>query len=182
MRYTLFSATIVFILMITQANANAQCPQTLDFVKRTLIGDRDVHLCKEYLGKVILIVNTASKCGFTHQYEGLESLYRKYKERGLVVLGFPSNDFGSQEPGSAQEIQAFCKNTYGIEFPMFEKTTVTARNAEPIYQMLGRLSGEFPQWNFHKYLIGRDGKLVASYPSKLDPLSAAVTQQIEKLL
>ncbi|MBI3774105.1 MAG: glutathione peroxidase [Gammaproteobacteria bacterium] len=164
------------------AMADTQCPEALNFVKRNLIGDKEVNLCKEYQGKVVLIVNTASKCGFTPQYEGLEALYRKYKDHGLVVLGFPSNDFGSQEPGSAQEIQAFCKNTYGVEFPMFEKTTVTARNAEPIYQTLGRLSGEFPQWNFHKYLLGRDGKLVASYPSKVDPQSASVTQQIEKLL
>lgn len=178
---------MVIALMATlgassQARAGQDCPETLNFVKRTLIGDQDVSLCKEYLGKVILIVNTASKCGFTPQYEGLEALYRKYRQRGLVVLGFPSNDFGSQEPGTAQEIQAFCKNTYGIEFPMFEKTTVTERNAEPIYQTLGRLSGEFPQWNFHKYLIGRDGKLVASFASKVDPQSASVTQQIEKLL
>ncbi len=173
---------VLFIFGGTSAMAETKCAETLNFVKRNLLGDKEVNLCKEYQGKVVLIVNTASKCGFTHQYEGLEALYRKYQERGLVVLGFPYNDFGSQEPGTAQEIQAFCKNTYGIEFPMFEKTTVTARNAEPIYQTLGRLSGEFPQWNFHKYLIGRDGKLVASFASKVDPQSASVTQQIEKLL
>ncbi len=184
LRTTIMRALIVALFTLGGASAMAasECGEALNFVKRNLVGDKEVSLCKEYQGKVVLIVNTASKCGFTHQYEGLEALYRKYKDRGLVVLGFPSNDFGSQEPGTAQEIQAFCKNTYGIEFPMFEKTTVTERNAEPIYQTLGRLSGEFPQWNFHKYLIGRDGKLVASYPSKVDPQSASVTQQIEKLL
>jgi glutathione peroxidase len=184
LRSMIMSATLVapFVLEATSAMAATECAETLNFVKRNLVGDKEVDLCKEYQGKVVLIVNTASKCGFTPQYEGLEALYRKYKDRGLVVLGFPSNDFGSQEPGTAQEIQAFCKNTYGVEFPMFEKTTVTERNADPIYQTLGRLSGEFPQWNFHKYLIGRDGKLVASYPSKVDPQSASVTQQIERLL
>ena len=183
-RTMIMSAAMVALLIFggTPVMAETKCAETLNFVKRNLVGDKEVNLCQEYQGKVVLIVNTASKCGFTHQYEGLEALYRKYKDRGLVVLGFPSNDFGKQEPGTAQEIQAFCKNTYGIEFPMFEKTTVTQRNAEPIYQTLGRLSGEFPQWNFHKYLIGRDGKLVASFPSKMDPQSASVTQQIEKLL
>lgn len=184
LRTVLISATLVGLLIFrgTPVMAETKCAETLNFVKRNLLGDKEVDLCKEYQGKVVLIVNTASKCGFTHQYEGLEALYRKYKDRGLVVLGFPSNDFGSQEPGTAKEIQEFCKNTYGIEFPMFEKTTVTQRNAEPIYQTLGRLSGEFPQWNFHKYLIGRDGKVVASFASKVDPQSASVTQQIEKLL
>lgn len=184
MQRLMISVVTVALVIFGGASAMADtpCSEALNFVKRNLIGDKEVNLCKEYQGKVVLIVNTASKCGFTPQYEGLEALYRKYKDRGLVVLGFPSNDFGSQEPGTAQEIQAFCKNTYGVEFPMFEKTTVTARNAEPIYQTLGRLSGEFPQWNFHKYLLGRDGKLVASYPSKVDPQSASVTQQIEKLL
>ncbi len=184
LRTMIMGATMLALFIFGGGSAMAEtaCAETLNFVKRNLLGDKEINLCKEYQGKVVLIVNTASKCGFTPQYEGLEALYRKYKERGLVVLGFPSNDFGSQEPGSAQEIQAFCKNTYGVEFPMFEKTTVTARNAEPIYQTLGRLSGEFPQWNFHKYLIGRDGKLIASYASKVDPQSALVTQQIEKSL
>ncbi len=177
----LFVAMIA-LLGVTSAHAAQGCPEELNFTKRTLAGDKDVDLCKEYLGKVVLIVNTASKCGFTHQYEGLEALYRKYKDRGLVVLGFPSNDFGGQEPGTAKQIQEFCKNTYGVEFPMFEKTNAAERDADPLYRVLGKKSGEYPQWNFHKYVLGRDGRLTASYPSKVDPQNEDVVGLIEKLL
>ena len=173
---------VMLITWTAPAAATEGCPEALNFVKRTLVGDKEVDLCKEYLGMVVLVVNTASKCGFTPQFEGLEALYRKYRERGLVVLGFPSNDFGGQEPGTAQQIQEFCKNTYAVEFPMFEKTSAAERNADPLYKTLGRLSGEFPQWNFHKYLIGRDGKLIASFRSAEDPQGATVIQQIEKVL
>ncbi len=164
------------------AHAAQECPDELNFTKRNLVGDKDVNLCNEYLGKVVLIVNVASKCGFTPQYEGLEALYRKYRDRGLVVLGFPSNDFGGQEPGSPKQIQEFCKNTYGVEFPMFEKTNAAERNADPLYRVLGNKSGGYPEWNFHKYLLGRDGKLIASYPSRVEPQSDTLTAQIEKLL
>lgn len=162
--------------------ADQNCTDELNFVKKTLQGDREVNLCEEYRGKVLLVVNTASKCGFTPQYEGLEALYRKYKDRGLVVLGFPSNDFGAQEPGTAKQIQEFCKNTYGVEFPMFEKTSVTERNADPMYRVLGSKAGEYPQWNFHKYLIGRDGKLVASFPSREEPTSERIVKKLESVL
>lgn len=158
------------------------CPDELKFVKKTLAGDREVDLCREYQGKVVMIVNTASKCGFTPQYEGLEALYRKYRDRGFVVLGFPSNDFGGQEPGTEKQIQEFCKNTYGVEFPMFEKTHAAEANADPMYKTLGRIAGEFPTWNFHKYLIGRDGKLVASFATRVEPTSDKVVTAIEKLL
>jgi glutathione peroxidase len=177
---------LVALMLITSAGAApafaGACPETLDFTRKTLIGEKEINLCAEYLGKVVLIVNTASKCGFTPQYEGLEALYRKYKDRGLVVLGFPSNDFGGQEPGGAQQIQEFCKNTYGVEFPMFEKTHAAERNADPLYKTLGRIAGEFPQWNFHKYLIDRDGKLIASFPTREDPQSTRVVQKIEAAL
>lgn len=172
----------VFLVVTVSAAADQKCTDELDFVKQTLAGDRAVNLCEEYRGKVVLVVNTASKCGFTPQYEGLEALYRKYKERGLVVLGFPSNDFGAQEPGTAKQIQEFCKNTYGVEFPMFEKTSVTERNADPLYRVLGGKAGEYPQWNFHKYLIGRDGKFIASYPSREEPTSERIVQKIESVL
>ena len=159
-----------------------QCPITLDFTKRTLASDQDVNLCKEYLGKVVLVVNTASKCGYTPQYEGLEALYRKYKDKGLVVLGFPSNDFGGQEPGSEKQIQDFCRLTYGVEFPMFEKTRAAKANADPIYRTLGDMAGEYPQWNFHKYVLDRQGRLIASYNSRIKPQSKTVIETIERLL
>jgi glutathione peroxidase len=160
--------------------AAAACPALLDRNMNDIL-DKPRSLC-EYAGKVVLVVNTASQCGYTPQYEGLEALYRKYRDRGLVVLGFPSNDFGGQEPGTAKQIQEFCKNTYGVEFPMFEKTNAAERNADPMYRVLGAKAGAFPEWNFHKYLLGRDGKLIASYPSRVDPQSDNVIRQIEKIL
>ncbi len=171
------------ILVMTSQNALADnCPETLDFSKKRLAEDAVVNLCQAYRGKVVLIVNTASKCGYTHQYEGLESLYRKYKDRGLVVLGFPSNDFGSQEPGNEKQIQSFCRLTYSIEFPMFEKTEVAKGTKDPLYRTLAKQAGEYPQWNFHKYLLDRSGKLVASFPSRSEPEGEQIIKAIEELL
>ncbi|MDH5326174.1 MAG: glutathione peroxidase [Gammaproteobacteria bacterium] len=169
-------------MMAAQSFAANQCPQTLQFQKRVLAGETVVDLCRQYAGKVLVVVNTASKCGFTPQYEGLENLYRRYRDQGLVVLGFPSNDFGGQEPGGEKKIQEFCRLTYGVEFPMFEKTHVAKNNADPLYQTLGRIAGEFPQWNFHKYILDRKGRLVASFNSRVTPLSSTMTETIEKLL
>ena len=163
-------------------NTNMTCPETLNFKLRPLGGDELVNLCEQYKGKVIMIVNTASKCGYTPQYDGLEALYRKYKDQGFVILGFPSNDFGGQEPGTEKQIKTFCRLTYGVEFPMFEKTRAAKRGADPIYQTLGRISGEFPQWNFHKYIIDRNGKLAASFQSAILPQSDAVVNKITELL
>jgi len=167
---------------VSMAASEAECPETLNFTKRTLAGKKDVNLCKEYLGKVVVVVNTASKCGYTYQYEGLEALYRKYKDKGLVVVGFPSNDFGGQEPGTEKQIQDFCRLTYGVEFPMFEKTHVSRYNAGPIYKTLAKISGEYPQWNFHKYVLDRNGKLVASFNSKVEPQARKMITTIEGLL
>ena len=180
----LFLLTLItgLALPVGQATAsNSACPDTLNFTMRTLAGDRQVNLCKEYLGKVVLIVNTASKCGYTYQYDGLESLYRNYKDRGLVVVGFPSNDFGGQEPGTEKQIQAFCRLTYGVEFPMFEKTRVAQHHAGPVYQLLGALAGEFPQWNFHKYILDRNGNLIASFNSKVEPQGKEITNTLKGL-
>lgn len=164
-------------------NANAeQCPATLDFEMRKLASDEKVRLCDEYKDKVVLIVNTASKCAFTGQYEGLEKLYADYKDRGLVVLGFPSNDFGGQEPGSEEKIQQFCRLTYSVNFPMFEKTRARKETADPLYKQLGDLAGEYPRWNFHKYLIDRDGNLAGSYSSMTRPQSGRLVRAIEGLL
>ncbi|MFV2057832.1 MAG: glutathione peroxidase [Thiohalomonadales bacterium] len=158
------------------------CPETLNFDVRTLADNKLVNLCDSYRGKVLLVVNTASKCGYTPQYEGLEALYRKYQDRGLVVLGFPTNDFGAQEPGTEKQIKEFCRLTYGVEFPMFAKSHAIRSKADPIYQLLGKLAGEFPQWNFHKYIVDRDGKLVGSFNSKVTPQSSAIVTRIEQLL
>jgi glutathione peroxidase len=127
------------------------------------------------------VVNTASYCGFTPQYDGLEKLYREYRDRGFVVLGFPSNDF-EQEPGNDQQIADFCRLTYGVEFPMFEKVRVVGENAHPLYRNLGQASGQFPRWNFHKYLIGRDGKVVGSFSSTVTPESMTLVRAIESQL
>jgi len=174
--------TAVLNSPVSFAASPEDCPETLNFTKRTLAGKESVNLCKEYLGKVIVVVNTASKCGYTYQYEGLEALYRKYKDRGFVVLGFPSNDFGDQEPGTEKQIKDFCRLTYGVEFPMFEKTYVTRHNAGPIYKTLGSISGEYPQWNFHKYILDRSGKLVASFNSRVEPRGSKMIATIEGLL
>ena len=135
-----------------------------------------------YKGQVVLVVNVASKCGLTPQYAGLEKLYQQYKGNGFTVLGVPCNQFAGQEPGSEDEIREFCTNTYGVKFPMFEKVTVTGDAATPLYQALTRESGQAPQWNFHKYLIDRDGKLVASFGSRTKPDDAAMRAQIEALI
>jgi glutathione peroxidase len=158
------------------------CAPLLDATVRTLNGDEEVHMCEAYRGKVVLIVNTASKCGFTPQYEGLEALYANYEDRGLVVLGFPSNDFGNQEPGSEKQIQTFCRLTYGVRFPMFAKSRVRKKDADPLFRKLGEAAGEYPAWNFHKYLLDRNGDLVASYPSATRPSSPDLVEKIEELL
>jgi glutathione peroxidase len=136
----------------------------------------------QYAGKVLLIVNTASYCGLTPQYAGLQQLYAGYKERGLVVLGFPSNEFGAQEPGSEQQIAEFCSSFYHVDFPMFGKTTVTEGQANPFHKMLGETTGDWPKWNFHKYLIARNGSEVQSFSSMVAPDDPALLAAIDRLL
>jgi len=144
------------------------CPPLLQRSFDRLQDEKPQSLC-QYRGQVLLVVNTASYCGFTRQYEGLERLYRDYRGRGLVVLGFPSNDFGAQEPGSNAQIAAFCRNTFDVKFPMFAKSQVSGSGANPLFQDLARLTGSRPMWNFHKYLIGRDGRAVDYFGSVTDP-------------
>ncbi|EIJ42285.1 glutathione peroxidase [Beggiatoa alba B18LD] len=172
----------LFMLYAVPSSTLGACPKTLDFDVRPLTEKQTVNLCTAYQGKVVLIVNTASKCGYTPQYEGLEALYRKYRDQGLVILGFPSNDFGGQEPGSETEIQSFCRLTYGVEFPMFEKVSASEKNPHPLYQMLANLAGEYPRWNFHKYLLDKNGTLVGSYPSRVKPDDPQFIDSIETLL
>ena len=161
--------------------ASSGCSPLLSHTFPRLQDEAPQNLC-QYQGKVILVVNTASFCGFTSQYEGLEKLYAKYKDRGLVVLGFPSNDFGQQEPGSNKEIADFCKNTYDVKFPMFAKSSVSGSNPNPLFKMLITTTGITPKWNFYKYLIDRNGKVVDSYGSMTKPTSSSITGEIEKLL
>ena len=156
------------------------CPALLD-QKVTTLMDQPASLC-QYQGKVVLVVNTASQCGFTPQYEGLEALYRRYKDRGLVILGFPSNDFGQQEPGANKEIAQFCQVNYGVSFPMFSKSAVVGPKAIPLYSRLATGSGTTPKWNFHKYLVDRRGEKVFSYDSEVDPRDQKLVQHIERLL
>jgi len=154
-----------------------------EFEARTLAGQPTS--LREYEGKVMLVVNTASKCGFTPQYEGLEAIYAKYRDRGLVVLGFPCNQFGEQEPGSADEIGAFCQKNYGVSFPMFEKIDVNGDHAHPLYQWLkkrapGVLGSERIKWNFTKFLLDRQGNVVERFAPVTKPEDIA--KDIEKLL
>jgi glutathione peroxidase len=169
---------IALLLSSTQLFAR-ECSALLDFNVRTLNKEKEINLCDEFQGKVLLVVNTASRCAYTNQYDSLEKLYKQYQDRGLLVLGFPSNDFGHQEPGSEKEIRDFCSVTYGVKFPMFSKTRVAQRNADPFYRKLAEVSGTYPQWNFHKYLIDSDGRLVANYQSAIDPLDSQIVNAIE---
>jgi glutathione peroxidase len=161
--------------------ATAACPSLLNQTFPRLQDEKPQSLC-QYAGKVVLVVNTASYCGFTPQYEGLEALYAKYAGQGLVVLGFPSNDFGQQEPGQAKDIADFCFNTYGVKFPMFSKSAVVGKQANPLFASLTQATGKAPGWNFHKYLVDRQGNAVASYNSNVMPSSAQLVASIEKAL
>ena len=162
------------------AEASRACPTVLQKNFKKLQDESDQSLC-QYAGKVILVVNTASYCGYTSQYEGLEALYAKYAGKGLVVLGFPSNDF-EQEPDGNQKIADFCFNTYGVKFPMFTKTSVVGKAANPLYVDLARLTNQRPEWNFHKYLLDRNGKPVDSFASVVSPTDRRFVSEIERLL
>jgi glutathione peroxidase len=156
------------------------CPALLQHSFLRLQDEKPQALC-QYSGKVLLVVNTASFCGFTGQYKGLEALHAKYKDRGLVVLGFPSNDF-SQESGSNKEIAAFCENTFNVQFPMFAKSSVSGRNANPLFKQLISASGTPPRWNFYKYLVGRDGVKVSAFNSTVSPEDPRLVKALETML
>ena len=170
------------LLLMTLATANAADGTLLDQDFRALASDDVVNLGETYAGKVILVVNTASKCGNTPQYDGLESLYQEFGADGLVVLGFPSNDFMGQEPGTEEQIQEFCRLTYKVKFPMFEKVSVKKKNAHPFFAALAAEAGTYPTWNFHKYLIGRDGKLIAEFSPRTQPYDERVVAAIKAAL
>lgn len=173
--------------MLSLFNSPAQAVDTAanaySFSFKTLMGEEPMPL-SQYEGKVLLVVNTASKCGFTGQYEGLETLYQKYKDQGLVVIGVPSNDFGKQEPGSGEEIANFCRVNYGVTFPMAAKEVVSGDDAHPFYQWAKQKLGfgTAPKWNFHKYLISRKGELVDYFHSTTAPDSGRLVKAVEKAL
>lgn len=183
---TLLTMLITLTAPTTRASTDVAnsgtCGEALQFTKRTLMAKKPVDLCATYGGNVILIVNTASKCAYTPQYEGLEAMYNNYRDRGFVVLGFPSADFANQEYQGEKQIRDFCRLTYGVQFPMFEKTHVAKHQAGPLYQKLAELSGTYPQWNFHKYLVDRNGKVVGSFASHVQPEDPKLVGAIEALL
>jgi glutathione peroxidase len=171
----------IFSVTPSASAQTAACPALLQHTFKRLQDDVPQPLC-QYVGKVLLIVNTASYCGFTPQYEGLEKLHSQYAAQGLVILGFPSNDFGQQEPGNAKQIAELCFNTYGVKFPMLAKTVVKGKDAHPLFVALAQATGKAPGWNFHKYLVGRNGKALASYVSDIAPTSAELKAAVEKAL
>jgi glutathione peroxidase len=186
----LLKATL-FILMLNGAHSIAEnlkadnqgtgsCPAILNQNVLRLQDEKPQNLC-QYSGRVVLIVNTASYCGFTPQYKGLEALYDKYKADGLVVLGFPSNDF-SQEPDSNQQIADFCENTFGVKFPMFTKTAVKGENASKLFKELSAATKTTPKWNFYKYLISRDGQKIKSFSSMTGPQDASFVKAVEAFM
>lgn len=169
-------------LALFASHAAAQsCPTLLDHTFPRLRDGAPQSLC-QFAGKVILVVNTASFCGFTRQYDGLEKLYARYKDKGLVVIGFPSNDFGDQEPGSDKEIAEFCRSTYGVRFPMMGKTDIASPRTHPFYKLLIERSDTRPKWNFHKYLIDRSGRTVESFSTLTAPDSGSLVGAIEERL
>ena len=179
-RNPLLAAVVAATLLV--AGAALAASGLLAHSYRPLAGKTPVNLERTYGGHVLLVVNTASKCGFTPQFEGLEALHAKYKGKGFAVLGFPSGDFREQEFTDEKQIQEFCTLTYGVKFPMFEKVHVVGEKATPFYKALAAASGETPKWNFHKYLIGRDGRLLASWGSRTKPDDKAIVDAIEQAL
>lgn len=181
-------AIVAFASPAVQASATPQiagaanCPALLNHTFPRLQDEKPQSLC-QYSGKVLLVVNTASYCGFTNQYRGLEELHSRYRDRGLVVLGFPSGDF-FQEKKSNEEIAEFCENTFGVQFPMFAKSSVRGADASAFYKQLAQQTGVSPRWNFYKYLIGRDGRVISAYASTTGPtdrqLVAAIQEQLAR--
>ena len=188
-RFDLFKILSCVVLLLTLAvpasaqsspKAPAACPALLQHTFLRLQDEKPQELC-QYAGKVLIVVNTASFCGFTPQYEGLEALSVKYKDRGLVVLGFPSNDF-SQEKGSNKEIADFCENTFNVKFPMFVKSRVSGSGANPLFKQLATASSTPARWNFYKYIVSRDGSKVSGFNSTVDPKDARFVRALESML
>ncbi len=170
------------LTLMTMTSTALAGASLLDQDFRRLASDDTVNLGEAYAGKVLLVVNTASKCGNTPQYEGLESLYQEFGKDGLVVIGFPSNDFLGQEPGTEEQIQEFCRLTYKVKFPMFEKVSVKEGKAHPFFDALAAASGTYPTWNFHKFLIGRDGELIRQFSPRTQPYDDELVEELRAAL
>ena len=181
MKQIIHLVSVVVALSTASAFAARTCPAVLNHTVEPLTGGKVQSLC-QYEGRVVLVVNTASECGYTGQDEGLQALYKKYADRGLVVLGFPSNAFGGQEPGSNKKIAEFCQANFGVTFPVFAKVEAMPLSKAPIFASLVAATGAAPKWNFHKYLIDRSGKRVESFESGVEPQSAQFVQRIEALI
>ncbi len=176
----LVAAALMLMAWTGPVQAASSCPPLLDHALPRLQDEQPQNLC-QFSGRVLLAVNTASACGYTPQYEGLQQLHDRYASRGLVIMGFPSGDF-RQEPKDNKAIAEFCFDTFGVRFPMFAKSGVVGQTANPFFAALARQSGEAPQWNFHKYLIDRQGRVAATFPSAIDPLDRRLIGRIEQLL
>ncbi len=170
----------LFALCLALPAAERKIPMSLYEITLPTLDGKSQSLA-DYRGKAVLAVNVASECGYTPQYAGLQKLYTDYKDRGLVILGFPCNQFGAQEPGGAAQIQSFCQKNYGVTFPLFEKLEVKGPRKAPVYQFLTARNGE-PAWNFHKYLVGKDGQVIQDFPSKVAPDSAELRAALEAAL
>ncbi len=182
-RRRLLAAASASALLSAAPTLRAQgqaCPALLDYTLPRLQDDTPQNLC-QFAGRVLLVVNTASYCGYTQQYEGLEKLFARYAAQGFTILGVPSNDF-NQEDKDARKIADLCFNTYGVKFPMFAQQPVTGARAHPFYAALAKAAGQAPRWNFHKYLIDRQGRVVANFPSAVEPLDARLTTRVEQLI
>ena len=185
LKLVVYLIVLVFGLTLVSGAGEKAEKSFYDFTVRDIDG-REIKL-ETYAGKVLLVVNVASKCGFTHQYEGLERIYNRYKDDGLVVLGFPANNFANQEPGSEAEIRQFCTLNYGVSFPMFSKISVRGRNIAPLYRFLtgkqtnpeyaGKIS-----WNFNKFLVSREGEIVGRFGTKTDPEDEQLIRAVEQYL
>ena len=170
----------ILLVLIVGNHLYADCPEVLDHEIRLLDSTQSVNLC-EYEDKVILAVNVASRCGFTYQYESLQELYKKYEEKDFVILGFPSRDFMFQEYSDESDVKEFCSTEYGVTFPLFATSSVKGRKANSFFKVLTEKSGVRPGWNFHKYLISKNGN-VASFDTKIEPDSEILAKAISKLL
>lgn len=177
------STVLVLLAAAMGASPAMSAPATPYDVTFTAIDGKPMPLA-DYRGKALLVVNTASQCGFTPQYKGLQALWERYRDRGLVVIGVPSNDFGGQEPGQAEEIKQFCETTYRVDFPLADKAVVIGGDAHPFYQWAAGAFGadSRPRWNFHKFVIGADGRPVASFPSRTTPDSDEMRKAVEAAL
>ncbi len=180
MKTHLFALSLLLGMSSSMAYANS-CPDVLKFMKRKLNSQETVNLCEAYQGKTLLIVNTASYCGFTPQFEGLEAMYEKYKAKDFVILGFPSHEF-NQEAKSEEKTAELCELTYGVKFPMFEPTDVKGDDADPLYRMLAKATGEAPSWNFNKYLVDKQGNIVKHYGSRVTPSDDELVADVEREL